>query len=195
MDLSQLTIGFAMTGSFCTFAAALDTLRELTETGAKIIPILSPAAFATDTRFGKAEDFRLRIRELCGNDIITTIDRAEPIGPKKLLDAMLILPCTGNTLTKISLGVTDTSVTMAAKAHLRNERPLVIAVSTNDALSGSAKNIGALLNTRNVYFVPMRQDDCHKKPRSVVADFSKALPALSAALEHTQLQPIFCAPL
>ena len=194
MDLSKYTVGFAMTGSFCTFSAALDVLKALIGTGAKIVPILSPTAYSTDTRFGAAEDFRDRITELCGRDIVHTIDAAEPIGPKKLLDALLVLPCTGNTLTKIALGITDTSVTMAAKAHLRNERPLLVAVSTNDALSGSAKNIGALLNTKNVYFVPMRQDDFRKKPRSVVADFSQALPALQAALEGKQLQPIFSAP-
>ncbi|HOP11891.1 MAG TPA: dipicolinate synthase subunit B [Oscillospiraceae bacterium] len=190
MKLSDAVVGFAMTGSFCTFAQSLECLVALREKCREIIPIMSFNAASIDTRFGKAEDFRKQIEEICGRTIINSIGEAEPIGPKKLLDILLILPCTGNTLTKISLGITDTPVTLAAKAHLRNERPLLIGVSTNDALSGSAKNIGLLLNAKNIYFIPMAQDNPEKKPRSVVAIFSMMIPALESSLEGKQIQPI-----
>ncbi len=183
-------IGFAMTGSFCTFKKAIASLYELKEIYPDITPIMSETAAFTDTRFGKAEDFRNEIESICQKKIITSIAGAEPIGPKKLFDALVIAPCTGNTLAKIASGVTDSSVTMAAKAHLRNERPLVIAPSTNDGLGANAKNLGILLNTKNIYFVPFGQDDPYKKHRSLVADFSKITSALAEALEEKQYQPI-----
>ena len=190
MKLSDAVVGFAMTGSFCTFAQTLECLATLREKCREIVPIMSFNAASIDTRFGKAEDFRKKIEEICDKTIINSIGEAEPIGPKKLLDVLVILPCTGNTVTKIALGITDTPVTLAAKAHLRNERPLLIGISTNDALSGSAKNIGLLLNTKNIYFIPMAQDNPEKKPRSVVAIFPMLIPALESALEGKQIQPI-----
>ncbi len=186
----ELKIGFAMTGSFCTFKKAIAALYELKKLYPDITPIMSETAAFTDTRFGKAEDFRSEIESICQKKIITSITGAEPIGPKKLFDALVIAPCTGNTIAKIASGVTDSSVTMAAKAHLRNERPLVIAPSTNDGLGANAKNLGILLNTKNIYFVPFGQDDPYKKHRSLVADFSKISQALAEALEEKQYQPI-----
>ncbi len=186
----ELKIGFAMTGSFCTFKKAIDALYELKKLYPDITPVMSETAAFTDTRFGKAEDFRNEIESICQKKIITNITGAEPIGPKKLFDALVIAPCTGNTIAKIAAGVTDSSVTMAAKAHLRNERPLVIAPSTNDGLGANAKNLGILLNTKNIYFVPFGQDDPFKKHRSLVADFSKITSALAEALEEKQYQPI-----
>lgn len=189
--MDNLTVGFALCGSFCTFEKAVSEINRLKDYGAEIIPIMSFNAFSTDTRFGKADYFRNKIEEICGTKIISSIADAEPIGPKKLLDVMVIEPCTGNTLAKLSNGITDTPVALAAKAHLRNEKPLVIAVSTNDALSNSAKNIGNLLNIKNIYFVPMRQDDAFNKPRSVVACFDKTIEAIESALIGKQLQPIY----
>lgn len=146
--------------SFCTFKKAVNELQKLKATGANIIPIMSEISYGTDTRFGKAEYFRGRLEEITGNNIIKDIRDAEPIGPKGLLDLLIVLPCTGNSLAKIAGGIADTSVTMAVKAHLRNQRPVLIAVSTNDGLGTAAKNIGALLNTKNLYFLPFSQDDC-----------------------------------
>lgn len=190
MNLSDAVVGYAMTGSFCTFAQSLDCLADLRKKCREIFPIMSFNAASVDTRFGKAADFRKKIEDICGKPIINSIGEAEPIGPKKLLDILVILPCTGNTTAKIALGITDTPVTLAAKAHLRNERPLLIGVSTNDALSGNAKNIGELLNIKNVFFIPMAQDNPENKPRSVVAIFSMLIPALEAALAGKQIQPI-----
>ncbi len=190
MDLSKIKLGFALTGSFCTFRKVIDEMRSISCSGVEIIPILSPAAASTDTRFGKAADFTAEIEEICRRKVLTTIAQAEPIGPKKLLDALLIAPCTGNTLGKMAGGITDTSVTMAAKAVLRNKRPVIIAPSTNDALGASAKNIGLLLNSKNVYFVPFSQDDPVSKATSMVARWDMLLPAVDAALEGRQLQPI-----
>ncbi|MCC8168943.1 MAG: dipicolinate synthase subunit B [Oscillospiraceae bacterium] len=190
MDLKNKTIGFAMCGSFCTFKKAVNELRKLSETGANIILIMSEISYNTDTRFGTAESFRKQIEEITGNDIIKDIKEAEPIGPKGLLDLLVVLPCTGNSLAKIAGGIADSSVTMAVKAHLRNQRPVLIAVSTNDGLGTAAKNIGALLNNKNLYFVPFSQDDYIKKPNSLVADFSKLSDAIEAAFEDKQLQPI-----
>ena len=153
MDLSGITAGFALTGSFCTFQSVLPEIENLKLAGAKIVPIMSTTASETDTRFGTAESFKNRIEALTGAEIITTIAKAEPIGPKKLLDILIVAPCTGNTLGKIAHGITDTPVTMAVKAHLRNARPVLLAVSTNDGLAGAAKNIGLLLNTKNIFFV------------------------------------------
>lgn len=188
--LNKLNIGFALTGSFCTFSKAMETLKELQDEGHNIFPIMSFNAFSTDTRFGKAEFFRTEAEKICSRPVISTICKAEPIGPQKLLDILIIEPCTGNTLAKLSSGITDTPVTLAAKAHLRNARPLLIAVSTNDALSGTAKNIGNLLNYKNIYFVPFNQDDADNKPASMVSDFSKTKDAMYAALNGKQLQPI-----
>ena len=182
-------LGFALCGSFCTFKKVLAEMEKLAETY-DIIPIMSEGAAATDTRFGKAEDFIKRITEICGKEPITTVAAAEPIGPKALLDVLLIEPCTGNTLGKLANGITDTAVTMAAKAHLRNGRPLVIAVSTNDALGASARNIGTLMNAKNVYFVPMGQDSPEGKPASMVAHFEKSAKAIESALLGKQVQPV-----
>lgn len=187
--MTDITVGYALCGSFCTMSKSVEVLERLSQK-VNIIPIMSPIAASQDTRFGKAEDFKERIRKATKRDIIGTVGEAEPIGPKRLLDALVIAPCTGNTLAKLALGITDTSVTMAAKAHLRNGRPLILAVATNDALSASAKNIGALMNTKNVYFVPMAQDDSLGKPTSVIADFDRIEQTLLSALEGRQIQPV-----
>ena len=184
-----MNIGFALCGSFCTFDRVLPVMETLASQHT-LIPILSPAAASTDTRFGTAGDHLRRISEICGRPPILTIAESEPIGPKKLLDALIIAPCTGNTLAKLAHGIADTPVTMAAKSHLRNGRPLLIAVSTNDALAGAAENIGKLLARKHYYFVPFGQDDFSGKPTSMVADFQKIPPALEAALEGKQIQPI-----
>lgn len=183
-------LGFAITGSFCTFEKALKEMDALVHCGYDVLPIMSYNAYSFDTRFGKAEYFRERIEEICGNKIIATITDAEPIGPGKLTDVMVILPCTGNTLAKLAAGIYDTPVTLAVKSHLRNQRPVVIGVSSNDSLSTTAKNIGVLLNNKNYYFIPMRQDDPDKKPFSVVCDFSVVKDTVEAALCGKQLQPI-----
>ncbi len=188
--MNNTKIGFALCGSFCTFSQVIPQIEALVNKGACVIPIMSGTAYSTDTRFGNAEDFVNRIEKICGQKIIHTIASAEPIGPKKLLDILLIAPCTGNTMTKLALGISDTPVTLAAKAHLRNGRPIVIAAATNDGLGASAKNIGLLMNTKNIYFVPMREDDPIGKPRSLVADFSKIQDTVAAALLDIQLQPI-----
>lgn len=188
--MEQLHVGFALCGSFCTLSKAVDALRELAARGYSLWPILSEITACTDTRFGKAAEFRAQIEDICGRSSITTVAQAEPIGPKKLLDVLVICPCTGNTLAKLAHGVTDGPVTMAAKAHLRNGRPLVVAPSTNDGLSASAPNIGALLGRKQVYFVPFGQDDFRGKPTSLVADFSRVADAVEAALRGEQLQPV-----
>lgn len=185
----KIRLGFAMCGSFCTFKLVLEELERLAK-DYDITPIMSQGAAFTDTRFGKAEDFRRRVAEICGREPITTIADAEPIGPRALLDVLVIEPCTGNTLGKLANGITDTPVTMAAKAHLRNGRPLVLAVSTNDALGASARNIGTLMNAKNIFLVPMRQDSPRGKPASLVADFSETAAAIKSALEGRQTQPL-----
>ena len=182
--------GFALTGSFCTFSKAIPQISSLKEAGFEVIPIMSEISYSTDTRFGRAADFCNEIETTAGREIIHTIVQAEPIGPQKLLDVLVIAPCTGNTIGKLAGGITDTCVTMAAKAHLRNGRPLVIAVATNDALGASARNIGSLLNTRNVFFVPMYQDDCNKKPTSLVADFDLIVQTVAEALHGRQIEPV-----
>ena len=189
MDLSEKNIGFALTGSFCTLKPVIAQMKLLKEEGAHIIPIMSEMVFSTDTRFGKAVDFINEVQTICEREIMASIDKAEPIGPKKMLDLLIIAPCTGNTLAKLALGVNDSCVTMAAKAHLRNGGPLLLFVSTNDGLAASAKNIGALLNYKNVYFTPFGQDDCVKKPNSLVAEFDMLIPSARAALDFKQLQP------
>lgn len=190
MDWENKTIGYAMCGSFCTFSKSIAALTNLMHTGANVIPIMSSMSYSTDTRFGKAKDFQEQLKALTGNKIISTVKEAEPIGPKNLLDLLIILPCTGNSLAKIANGIADTSVTMAVKAHLRNQKPVLIGVSTNDGLGTAAKNIGTLLNCKNIYFLPFSQDDYIKKPTSLVADFDKLTDAAKAALEGKQLQPV-----
>ncbi len=190
MDLSDKHIGFAITGSFCTFRKVISELEKLSELGADITPIMSGTSFATDTRFGSANGFIDRIEEICKKPIIHTIVGAEPIGPQSLLDLLIIAPCTGNTLAKLSYGISDSSVTLAAKAHLRNLKPVLIAVSTNDGLGNAAKNIGMLLNAKNIYFVPFGQDDFKNKPNSLVADMTLIPDAAIAALNAKQLQPV-----
>ena len=188
-----MNVGFALCGSFCTFSSAFEAMQTVAKIHT-VIPIFSQHAAAIDTRFGTAREHLARATEICGKPPILTIAEAEPIGPKGLLDALVIAPCTGNTLAKLAHGITDTTVTMAAKSHLRNGRPVVIAVSTNDALSGAAENIGRLMAKRNIYFVPFRQDAPRQKPTSMVADFTKILPALEAALNGHQIQPLILGP-
>ena len=182
-------LGLALCGSYCTYEKLFQAAETLAETY-DLIPIMSENAAETDTRFGTATGHIKRLMLLSGHKVVTTIAEAEPLGPKTPLDALLIAPCTGNTLAKLSHGITDTAVTMAAKAHLRNGRPVIIALSTNDGLSGSAENIARLLNRKHFYFVPFRQDDPAKKPRSLQADFSLLEETVRAALQGRQLQPI-----
>ena len=188
--MEELRVGFAFCGSFCTYDMAMTALEEVKRRYSDVTPIVSETGAATDTRFGNAHDFMREMQRICDKRPIDSIKAAEPIGPQKLLDVMVICPCTGNTLAKLATGITDSSVTMAAKAHLRNGRPLIIAVSTNDGLSGSAKNIGTLLDKKNVYFVPFRQDDPAKKPTSLVADFTKIPETIEAARKGEQIQPL-----
>ena len=183
--------GFAMCGSFCTFSKALDQMRRLGEAGYDLLPVMSYNACSTDTRFGKADDIIWEVEDICGKKILKSIVDTEPIGPKKLVDLMIVAPCTGNTLAKIANGITDTPVTMAVKSSLRIGIPVLIALATNDALGASAQNIGRLLNVKNVYFTPMSQDDPAKKPNSLVSNFDLLLPAALAALDGKQLQPVF----
>ena len=184
-------IGFAFCGSFCSFEKAFAQLKTLKQEGYDILPIMSETAFGTDTRFGTADKWREKISDVCGHEIIHSIVGAEPLGPKISLDALVICPCTGNTLSKLAAGMTDTAVCMAAKAHLRCDRPLVLALASNDALSANLGNIGAMLKRKNVFFVPMKQDDPVSKPHSLVADFNAVPPALAAALGGKQLRPLF----
>ena len=188
--MQEQTIGFALCGSFCTHAKAMGALEDIRARWRNIVPIVSECTAATDTRFGTAHDLMREMERICDRRVISTIRDAEPIGPKQLLDLLIIAPCTGNTLGKLAAGITDTSVTMAAKAHLRNGRPILIALSTNDGLSTSAAGIGELLRRKNIYFVPFGQDDPFLKPTSLVADFSLVPDAALAALEGQQLQPM-----
>ena len=184
-------IGFAMCGSYCTHKYAIEQLEILVKNGYDVLPVVSENVYSTDIRFGKASDTVSRMETICGKSVIHTIADAEPIGPKMKLDARILAPCTGNTLAKIANGITDTAVTMAAKAHLRGDRPLVIALASNDALSANLKNIGQLITRKHVYFVPLYQDDPEKKPHSLIADFSLLFPTLKAAMEGKQYQKIF----
>ena len=190
MELKNKKIGFAMTGSFCTFSKTIEELKKIVKTGAKVIPIMSYNSYNLDTRFGKASDFINEIESITGEKIIHTIQEAEPIGPKKMTDIMVIAPATGNTIAKLANGIIDGPVTMATKSHLRNNNPVVIAISTNDALSGSAENIGKLLNRKHYYFVPFRQDNPITKPRSLVYDFGYLQRTIEYALENEQIEPI-----
>lgn len=190
MEINNIKIGFALTGSFCTFKKAIPKMKELIKKGADILPIMSYNSYKLDTKFGKAVEFIKEIEIITGKKIIHTIQDAEPIGPKKLTDAMVIAPCSGNTMAKLALDIIDTPVTMAAKSHLRNDRPLVIAPSTNNGLSGNAENIGKLLNRKNYYFVPFRQDNPITKPRSIVFEEEHLIKTIEYALEGTQISPI-----
>lgn len=183
-------IGFALTGSFCTFAAAFRQMELLAEKGYRIQPIMSENAFRTDTRFGRAADWARRAEEIAGCPVIHTIAQAEPIGPKRLLDLLIVAPCTGNTLGKLACGIYDTAPTLAVKSHRRNDGRVLIAVSTNDALAASASAIGMLHSRSGFYFVPYGQDDSAGKPASCVADFERLVPAAQAALEGRQIQPV-----
>ena len=185
-------IGYAFCGSFCTLSSSLVGLRGLLDNGYDVLPIMSRNVRTMDTRFYKAEDFYREVCEITGREPICTIEDAEPLGPKVKLDLLVICPCTGNTLAKIAAGITDTPVCMAAKAHLRSDRPLLIALSSNDALSANMKNIGTLIEKKNVYFVPMKQDDPQNKPHSLVAQLSLLPEAVTAALNGKQLQRLFC---
>ncbi len=193
MKLEGKKIGFAMTGSFCTFDRAFETARQLVKAGADVTPIMSFTAAGLSTRFGTASDNREKIERITGHRLIETIEAAEPIGPKKLFDLLIVEPCTANTLAKLAVGIYDTPVTMAVKSHIRNARPVLVAVSTNDALAACAKSIGLLQNSRCYFFVPYRQDNFEKKPNSVVADFSLTAEAAELALEGRQMQPVLLA--
>ena len=190
MDLEGKKIGFALTGSFCTLTKVINELKELKNAGADIYPIMSETVWSTDTRFGSADNFRSQLTDICQKEIIHTISGAEPIGPKNYLDALIIAPCTGNTLSKLANGITDTCVAMAAKATLRNQKPVIVAVSTNDGLGASAKNLGLLLNPAGIYFVPFGQDDPVSKPNSLVAKMPLIAQTVQEALCHTQTQPL-----
>ncbi len=189
-ELKGVRIGCAMTGSFCTFKEVFEAWRNLAETGAELYPIMSENAYSLDTRFYKADDARKIFSEICGREIIHMIPQAEPIGPKKLLDVLVIAPCTGNTLAKLAAGIADTSVTLAVKSHLRNERPVVVAVSSNDALARNAASLGRLLTQKNMYFVPFGQDDFMGKPASLVAHFDRIRETAEYALDGRQIQPL-----
>ncbi len=190
MKFEDLKIGFILTGSFCTFNKVIPVIKELKEMGADILPIMSYNAYNLDTKFGKASDFINEIELITEKEIIHTIQGAEPIGPKGLTDIMIIAPCTGNTIAKLANDIIDTPATMAAKSHLRNNKPLVIAISTNNGLSGNAENIGKLLNRKNYYFVPFKQDNPITKPRSLVFDFSYIPKTIEYALKGEQISPI-----
>ena len=183
-------LGYAFCGSFCTHAAAVRELQKLIAVGYEVQPIASETVWNTDTRFGKAAALREELERICGRQVIHSVVDAEPLGPAMPLDALIVAPCTGNTLAKLAHSIADTPVTMAVKSHLRNGRPVIIAVSTNDALAGAAENIGKLLARKHYYFVPFGQDDANGKPTSMVADFSKIPATLNAAMEGQQLQPI-----
>lgn len=189
--MDKPTVGYAFTGSFCTFEKSIEALEELSKADVRLIPIMSFNAFSTDTRFGKAKDFCARIEEICKNKIIADIAAAEPIGPKKLLDLLIISPCTGNTLSKLANSIADTPVTLAAKSHLRNGRPILLGVSSNDSLAAAAKNIGLLMARKHIFMIPMRQDDAANKPFSLVCDFGKTSDAAQFALLEKQIQPLF----
>lgn len=190
MSFENVNIGFTMTGSFCTFKKVIPKIKELKKLGANIIPIMSYNSYNLDTKFGKAKEFIDEIENITENKIIHTIQGAEPIGPKGLTDIMVVAPCSGNTLAKLANSIIDTPAVMAIKSHLRNQKPLVIGISTNDGLSGSAENIGKLLNRKNYYFVPFTQDNPITKPTSIVFKFDYLIPAIKEALKNKQLQPL-----
>lgn len=190
MQLAGMKVGFAITGSHCTLQDITGVMKALVEQEAEVTPIISYSVESMDTRFGKAEDWKQLFQEISRKDLIHTIPGAEPIGPRKMFDCLVIAPCTGNTLAKLANGITDTPVLMAAKAHLRNQRPLVIAIATNDGLGLNAPNIGKLLNTKNIYFVPFGQDNPEEKANSLVAHMDKVPETVLAAVSGKQFQPV-----
>ena len=190
MSMNKTCVGFALCGSFCTFSQVIPQMQTLVDSGYDVIPIMSPAAYGTDTRFGDANQHITKIESMTGRSVLHTIDQVEPIGPKKLLDILVVAPCTGNTLGKLAAGIYDTPVTLSVKSHLRNARPVILAISTNDGLSGSAKNIGALQNMKHMFFVPYSQDDPIKKPMSLVAHMDMIPTTIENALVGRQIQPI-----
>ena len=190
MDFKGLKIGFALTGSFCTFSKTIPKIKELVNLGADVLPIMSFNAYNMDTKFGQSKDFIKQIEEITNKKIIHSIVDAEPIGPKKMIKILVVAPASGNTMAKIANDITDTPVTMAVKSHLRNNLPVVIAPSTNNALSGNAENIGKLLNRKNIYFVPFKQDNPITKPRSIVFDPEYIIKTIECAIQNEQIQPI-----
>ena len=190
MKLEGKRIGFVMTGSFCTFRKTIDELKKIVKLGAKVIPIMSENSYTMDTKFGKAEDFINEVEDITGTKILHTIQEVEPIGPKDMLDILVVAPATGNTMAKLANDIIDNSATMAVKSHLRRERPVVIAISTNNGLSGAGENIGKLFNRKHYYFVPFKQDNPITKPRSIVFDPSYLIKTIEYALDNEQIQPI-----
>lgn len=187
-----MKIGYCLTGSFCTFAKSIEALKGIVNAGHEVTAIMSETAYSTDTRFGTAKSFHNELTDITQREIIHTINQAEPIGPKRMFDVLCVAPCTGNTLAKLASGITDTAVTMAVKSHLRNARPVVIGISTNDALGAAAKNIGALMNYKNYFFVPFTMDDCINKPKSMVCDFTKIMNTIEGAYKGVEpVQKIF----
>ncbi|HJC40852.1 MAG TPA: dipicolinate synthase subunit B [Candidatus Intestinimonas pullistercoris] len=192
--MEKVRVGFAFCGSFCTYSEVMPALERARARYGDVTPIVSEKSAGTDSRFGPAHEFLREMERICDRRVIDSIPKAEPIGPQKLLDVLVIAPCTGSTLARLANGFSDTAVTMAAKAMWRNGRPVVIAVSTNDGLGASAKNIGLLMEKKHVFFVPYRQDDPVGKPTSLVADFSRINDAVDAALEGRQVQPVLLGP-
>ena len=190
MNIEGKRIGFVMTGSFCTFRKTIDELKKIVKLGAKVIPIMSENSYTMDTKFGKAEDFINEVEDITGTKILHTIQEVEPIGPKDMLDILVVAPATGNTMAKLANDIIDNSATMAVKSHLRRERPVVIAISTNNGLSGAGENIGKLFNRKHYYFVPFKQDNPITKPRSIVFDPSYLIKTIEYALDKEQIQPI-----
>ena len=184
-------IGYGFCGSFCTLSRSVSEMERLIGEGRAVLPLMSDAVYTTDTRFGRAEDLRARVEAATGQNIVHTVVGAEPLGPKRPLELLILSPCTGNTLAKIALGITDTAITMAAKAHLRQDRPLLIALASNDSLSANLANVARLITRKGVYFVPMAQDDPEHKPHSLVADFTLLPDCVSAALAGKQIRPLF----
>lgn len=190
MNFEGVKIGIALTGSSCNFSKVFPEIEKLANLGADLYPIISPAVDTFDTRFGVAEEWKNKLKSITGKDLIRTIVEAEPVGPKLNLDVIVVAPCTGNTMAKLANAITDTSVTMACKAHLRNQRPLILAIATNDGLGANAKNIGLLLNSKNIYFVPFGQDDAFNKPNSLISKFDRIEETIEAALRGKQVQPL-----
>lgn len=190
MNLEGKRIGFVMTGSFCTFRKTIDELKKIVKLGAKVVPIMSENSYTMDTKFGKAEDFINEIEDITGTKILHTIQEVEPLGPKDMLDILVVAPATGNTMAKLANDIIDGPATMAVKSHLRRERPVVMAISTNNGLSGAGENIGKLLNRKHYYFVPFKQDNPITKPRSIVFDPSYLIKTIEYALDDEQIQPI-----
>jgi dipicolinate synthase subunit B len=190
MNWSGITVGYALSGSHCTFAEVMPEIKRFVDAGANVVPIVSNTLMTTDTRFGKSEDWQAQLKAITGNELISTIVQAEPLGPSKLLDVLVIAPCTGNTTSRLANAITDSAVLMAAKAQMRNGRPIVLAISTNDGLGLNAANIAKLLVAKHIYFVPFGQDNPVQKPNSLVAKMDLVLEACEAALAGKQLQPL-----